>query len=77
MQVKNIGSRGWYIGDKLIAPLETVELSDDFYNDVKDNVELEVSKGEKKLTKKEQAALDAANKAAESEKVIEADKDAE
>lgn len=77
MQVKNIGARGWYIGDKLIAPLEAVELSDDFYNDVKDNVELEVSKGEKKLTKKEQAALDSANKITESEKVIEADKDAE
>ena len=77
MQVKNIGARGWHIGDKLIAPLETVELSDDFYNDVKDNPELDVSKGEKKLTKKEQAALDAANKADNTEPVIEADKDAE
>ena len=71
MQVKNIGARGWYIGDKLIAPLETVELLDDFYNDVKDNAELEVQKsGEKKLTKKEQAALDAAV-------TVESDKDAE
>ena len=60
MQVKNISARGWYVGDKLVAPLETVELSDDFYNDVKDNADLEVSKGEKKLTKKEQAALDKA-----------------
>lgn len=61
MQVKNISARGWHVGDKLIAPLETVELSDDFYNDVKDNPELEVTKsGEKKLTKKERAALDKA-----------------
>ena len=60
MQVKNISARGWYVGDKLVAPLETVELSDDFYNDVKDNADLEVSKGEKKLTKKEQVALDKA-----------------
>lgn len=60
MQVKNISARGWHVGDKLIAPLETVELSDDFYNDVKDNPDLEVSKGEKKLTKKERAALDKA-----------------
>ena len=71
MQVKNIGARGWYVGDKLVAPLETVELSDDFYNDVKDNADLEVQKsGEKKLTKKEQAALDAAV-------TVESDKDAE
>lgn len=61
MQVKNIGARGWHVGDKLIAPLDTVELDDKFYNDVKDNPELEVTKsGEKKLTKKEQAALDKA-----------------
>lgn len=61
MQVKNISARGWYVGDKLVAPLETVELSDDFYNDVKDNADLEVQKSvEKKLTKKEQVALDKA-----------------
>ena len=60
MQVKNISARGWHVGDKLVAPLETVELSDDLYNDVKDNPDLEVSKGEKKLTKKERAALDKA-----------------
>lgn len=75
MQVKNISARGWYVGDKLVAPLETVELSDDFYNDVKDNPDLEVSKGEKKLTKKEQAALDAAN--ADTKVSVEPDKDAE
>ena len=61
MQVKNIGARGWHVGDKLIAPLDTVELDDKFYNDVKDNPELEVTKsGDKKLTKKEQTALDKA-----------------
>ena len=48
MQVKNIGARGWHVGDKLIAPLDTVELDDKFYNDVKDNAELEVVKGKTK-----------------------------
>lgn len=70
MQVKNISARGWYVGDKLVAPLETVELSDDFYNDVKDNADLEVLKEKSTKGKK-------ADKEELSPPVIESDKDAE
>lgn len=48
MKVTNIGTRGWSVDGKLIAPTETVELDDALYNDIKDNVELEIVKSKVK-----------------------------
>lgn len=65
MLVKNVSARGWYVGGKIIAPLETVEV-DVSEADIKGNTDLEIVKStEKKLTKKEQEAADLATKEAE------------
>lgn len=43
MQVKNIGQRGWFVGDKLIAPGRTEEVTAT-EADIAGNDELEVVK---------------------------------